>query len=62
VKVFNVLYNSLIRKVSKDRVITFENSKDIILRSGFINLVAKHFKLYFKQLTKTGASTLEIYR
>jgi hypothetical protein len=43
IKVFNVLYKSLICKVSKDRVITFEDSKDIILRSGLINLVAKHF-------------------
>lgn len=43
-------------------VIAFEESKDVMLRSGFINLIKKHLKLYFNELTKDSASALEIHR
>ena len=62
IKVFEVLYKALFSKVSKDRVIAFEDSKDVMLRSGFINLVEKLLQLYFEELTQDGTPALEIHR
>jgi hypothetical protein len=46
----------------KERAIYFADSKDIILQSGFINLVRIHLISFFKQLTHSPLSAVDIYR
>jgi hypothetical protein len=54
------LYKAIFYK-SKDRVVAFKNSKDVMLRSGFINLIEKRLYLYFEELTKDCTSALKIH-
>jgi hypothetical protein len=62
VSVFRVLYRNVIYRVCNDRVIGFEESSDLILRSGFIKLIENHLLEYFRQsIHGTGKSTVEIY-
>jgi hypothetical protein len=46
----------------KERVISFPDSEDVILRSGFINLVRTHLIGFFEQLTHSPLSAAEIHR
>ncbi|KAE9969413.1 hypothetical protein EG328_006861 [Venturia inaequalis] len=46
----------------KERVISFLDSDDVILRSGFINLVRKHLINFFEQLIHSPLSAAEIHR
>ncbi|KAF1974496.1 FabD/lysophospholipase-like protein, partial [Bimuria novae-zelandiae CBS 107.79] len=50
-------------KVSKARTIAFKESNDIILRSGFINMVENNLIRYFQQhISDNGKSAVEIHR
>jgi len=49
-------------KVSKDRVIAFEESNDVILRSGFINIVKNHLQTCFERLIGESVSAVELHR
>jgi hypothetical protein len=46
----------------KERVFPFPDSDDVILRSGFINLVRTHLIGFFEQLTHSPLSAAEIQR
>ncbi|KAH7111753.1 hypothetical protein B0J11DRAFT_598320 [Dendryphion nanum] len=59
-KVFEVLYKATFYK-SKDRVIAFKDSDDVVLRSGFINLIEQHLHLYFEERTQNCTSALKIH-
>ena len=48
VSVFRVLYRDVIYRVYNDRVMAFEESSDVILRSGFIQLIENHLLKYFR--------------
>lgn len=47
--VFKVLYRDVFLQVSEARVIAFKESEDVILRSGFINMVEEHLAGLFEQ-------------
>jgi len=49
-------------RVSKNRVIAFENSKDVALRSGFINMVEKHFVRTVERLVRESKTAAELHR
>ncbi|KAH7111354.1 hypothetical protein B0J11DRAFT_598877 [Dendryphion nanum] len=59
-KVFEVLYKAAFYK-SKDRVIAFKDSEDVVLRSGFITLIKQHLHLYFEELTQDCTSAVKIH-
>lgn len=54
----DTLYKEII---PNERVISFAESKDAILRSGFINLVRTHLISFFEQLTHGPSSAAEIH-
>ncbi|PVH90608.1 FabD/lysophospholipase-like protein [Periconia macrospinosa] len=61
--VFNALYRDVFCKVSKARAIAFKQSNDIILRSGFINMVENNLIRYFQQyICDNAKSAAEIHR
>ncbi|KAF1965189.1 FabD/lysophospholipase-like protein [Bimuria novae-zelandiae CBS 107.79] len=61
--VFDTLYRDVFCKVSKARTIAFKESNDIILRSGFINMVETNLICYFQQyISDNGKSAVEIHR
>jgi hypothetical protein len=57
-----MLYSLYRDAFPKERVIAFADSKDIILRSGFINLVRSHFISFFEQLTHGPLPAADIHR
>ncbi|KAF1948543.1 patatin-like phospholipase-like protein [Byssothecium circinans] len=59
---FETLYKTSLCKVSKDRVIAFDASSDVMLRSGFISLIKKHLQQYFEELSQDSKPALEIHR
>jgi len=59
---FKVLYREIFTRVSKNRVIAFENSRDVALRSGFINMVEKHFVRTVERLVQESTTAAEIHR
>ena len=61
--VFRVLYKDILHRLIDNGVISFEESTDVILRTGFINGVEKYLKEYFRQYSyKHGRSSAEIHR
>lgn len=61
--VFRLLYKDILLRVSDSRVIAFEGSTEVILRSGFIKLVESHFCEYFRQATQRhGKPSAEMHR
>ena len=61
--VFRTLYRDVFYQVSKSRVIAFEGSRDVILRSGFINNVESRLREYFEQsIHSEGTPSSEIHR
>lgn len=61
--VFQILYRDVLRRLSESRVMTFEESSDVILVSGFINLVEARFVEYFGQsVQRRGKASAEIHR
>jgi len=57
------IFESLYRDAfPKERVISFADSEDVILRSGLINLVRTHLKSFFEQLTHSSMAVAEIHR
>ncbi|KAJ0100665.1 hypothetical protein J7T55_002025 [Diaporthe amygdali] len=59
--VFNALYREIFLQVSKSRVICFEGSSDVMLRSGFIDAVEKHFDESFGQLIRGPNTSARIH-
>ena len=45
--VFDALYRPALQHVSEARVIAFEETDDVILRSGIVDLVVNHLVRYF---------------
>ena len=63
VSVFRTLYRDVLHRVNDSSVIAFEESNDVILRSGFINLIENRFLEYFTQSIQGGGrSSVEIHR
>jgi hypothetical protein len=57
------LYRKCLQRVIESRVMSFETSSDIMLRSGFINLVERCFLDYFRQYSKSpGRASADIHR
>lgn len=48
--IFNALYRPALLQVSEARVIAFDETNDVVLRSGMVNMVETHFTRYFEQL------------
>ncbi|EXJ56219.1 uncharacterized protein A1O5_12675 [Cladophialophora psammophila CBS 110553] len=62
VSVFRELYRNTLCRLSESRVMAFEESSDVILRSGFINSVERHLLGYFQQSSRRGGkSSAEIH-
>ncbi|KAF3028716.1 hypothetical protein E8E12_000182 [Didymella heteroderae] len=59
--VFEALYRPAFRQVSDARVVAFEETNDVILRSGIADLVANHFVRCFEQLVG-GRAAADIHR
>lgn len=60
--VFDTLYRDAFYKAAKDRIIAFEETNDVILRSGLINTTRNHFVGCFEQLIRNaGESSVEIH-
>ncbi|KAH8650337.1 acyl transferase/acyl hydrolase/lysophospholipase [Tricladium varicosporioides] len=61
--VFQTLYRDTFHQVSKSRVIGFEESPEIILRSGFINKVETQLRDFFEQSIRgKGTPSLKIHK
>src|SRR6266536_5086621 len=61
-EVFEVLYKDIFSEISKDRVMAFEGSEDVILRSDFINTVERHLERDFEQSIRESTPASEIHR
>ena len=62
-RVFQVLYRDILRGLSESRIMAFDESSDVILVSGFINLVEARFVEYFGQsVQRGGKASAEIHR
>ncbi|KAH7308904.1 phospholipase [Stachybotrys elegans] len=48
-RVFETLYVDILKKASKKGVMAFADSRDVVLRSGFLNKVKTHFEEYSQQ-------------
>ena len=60
--VFNTIYKDVFCQVTKARVIAFEQSNHVILRSGFINMVENQFVRCFQQFTCNNVTAAEIHK
>jgi hypothetical protein len=61
--VFRTLCRDVFYQVSESRVIAFEGSRDVILRSGFISEVETQLRGFFEQSIRSKATpSLEIHR
>ncbi|KAI9767708.1 MAG: hypothetical protein M1839_004369 [Geoglossum umbratile] len=60
--VFKTLYKGVFTQVSKDRVMAFEGSEDVILRSGFINMVENHLLDLFERSIQDTMTSSDIHR
>jgi hypothetical protein len=61
--VFRTLYRDVFYQVSESRVMAFEGSRDVILRSGFISNVESRLCEFFEQsIHSEGTPSLEIHR
>ena len=61
--VFTVLYKDVLHRLINNGVSSFEESTNVILKTGFINMVEKHLHDYFGQYSyKHGSSSAEIHR
>jgi hypothetical protein len=49
VSVFNTLYRDVFYQVSESRSLAFEGSTDMILQTGFINLIKDHLIVLFEE-------------
>ena len=52
--VFRTLYRDVLYQVSKSRVMAFEGSRDVILRSGFISRVENRLRVFYEQAIRGG--------
>jgi hypothetical protein len=59
--VFQALYRNVFHQVSEDSVMAFKDSRDVILRSGFIKLVESNLQKFFEQ-SICGVPTSEIHK
>jgi hypothetical protein len=59
--VFQVLYKDILLNVNKNRVIAFEESTDVILRSGFINLIRNCLEEGYLKYTRDGTPASEVH-
>lgn len=61
--VFRTLYRDVFYQVSESRVMAFEGTGDVILRSGFISRVEDRLRGFFEQsIRRGGTSSLEIHK
>jgi hypothetical protein len=61
--VFRTLYRDVFYQVSESRVMAFEGSRDVILRSGFISKVESRLRELFEQSSRNrGKPSSEIHR
>lgn len=61
--VFQALYKEAFYQVSESRVIAFEESRDVILRSGFISKFESQLRVFFEQSIRSGGTpSSEIHR
>lgn len=59
---FRTLYRDAFYQVSKSRVMAFEGSRDVILRSGFISRVENRLRVFLEQSIRGGTASSEIHR
>lgn len=60
--VFKVLYRDVLKGLGGSRVMAFQESSDVILRSGFVGLVEQRLLQYFGQSSRgRGKSSAEIH-
>jgi hypothetical protein len=52
--IFQTLYRDVFYQVSKSRVMAFEGSRDVMLRSGFISKVESQLREFFEQSIRSG--------
>jgi len=63
VDVFHALYRDPFRRAITSGVMAFDESKDVVLRGGFIGLIENHFVDYFNRcLQGTQRSSADIHR
>lgn len=48
--------------IYKERAIAFEGCQDVVLRSGFVDMIRKHLLAHFEQLVCSSMSSAEIHR
>jgi len=60
--VFRVLYKDVLSKVCQGGVIAFKESRDIILRTGFLSMVEKYFEEYAERSAQELLPSAEIHR
>ncbi|KAF4451419.1 putative patatin-like phospholipase [Fusarium austroafricanum] len=59
--VFSLLYEGNLKNACKHRVMAFEESNKVILRSGFVDMVRKHFEHYVHQATHGSKLPADIH-
>ncbi|KAF8856244.1 FabD/lysophospholipase-like protein [Acephala macrosclerotiorum] len=60
--VFQTLYKDVFSQVSNHRVITFDGSPDIILRSGFVKRVENRLRVFWEQSICQGTPSSDLHR
>lgn len=61
-KVFEVLYKEALHQLIETRVIAFEGSTDVLLRTGFFNIVKKHLIQLLQKSLEDSKTSAEIHR
>ncbi|EXK83413.1 hypothetical protein FOQG_12275 [Fusarium oxysporum f. sp. raphani 54005] len=60
-EVFRLLYEDNLKNACRHRVMRFEESNSVVLRSGFVDMVRKHFEHYVQLATQGSKLPAEIH-